>query len=91
MIHRSPKWLAAVRSLNWCVLCNAPGVQAAHRNEGKGMGLKTDDAMTAALCAECHREIDQGKELSRDERRARMDRAIVLTVGELARRGLVKA
>lgn len=34
--------------------------QAAHRNQGKGMSIKTDDCFTAALCVECHAEIDQG-------------------------------
>ena len=36
---RSPKWLQAVRELEYCVLCGAYGVQAAHRNEGKGAGM----------------------------------------------------
>ena len=86
---KNRKWLAAVGSLETCVLCGAYGVQVAHRNEGKGMGMKVGDHMTAALCPACHHEIDNGKHLNRDERRARMDRAIVLTLGELVRRGLV--
>lgn len=85
---RSEAWLRAVRSIP-CVFCGAP-VQAAHRNEGKGMGLKADDCLTAALCPPEHAEIDQGKNMTRDERRARMDRAIVLTLRELVRRGLVE-
>ncbi|WP_440506980.1 hypothetical protein, partial [Serratia nevei] len=60
-----------------------------HRNEGKGMGLKTDDCATAALCVCCHTAIDNGKDLSREERRQLMDRAIVLTIIQIARRGLV--
>lgn len=88
---RSPAWLAAVRSLERCVLCGAHGVEPAHRNEGKGMGQKVDDTLTAALCRACHHDIDQGGAMSRDERRATMDRAIVLTLRELARRDLVKA
>lgn len=35
--------------------------------------------------------IDNGQHLSREERRARMNEAIVLTLDQLARRGLVKA
>lgn len=85
---RSEAWLRAVRSIP-CVFCGAP-VQAAHRNEGKGMGLKVDDCLAAALCPPEHAEIDQGKNMTRDERRARMDRAIVLTLRELVRRGLVR-
>ncbi|MCG8990859.1 hypothetical protein LH427_03910 [Laribacter hongkongensis] len=86
---KNRKWLAAVGSLEICVLCGAYGVQVAHRNEGKGMGMKAGDHMTAALCPACHHEIDNGKDLPLSERRARMDRAIVLTLGELVRRGLV--
>lgn len=84
---RSEAWLDAVRTIP-CVFCGAP-VQAAHRNEGKGMGTKADDSLTAALCHVHHSEIDQGRDMTRDERRARMDRAIVLTVAELVRRGIV--
>jgi len=81
--------MAAVASLCDCVLCGRYGVQVAHRNEGKGMGLKNDDSLTAALCPECHHEIDNGKAISRQERRALMDRAIVLTLQQLTQRGLV--
>ena len=88
-IYRSKKWLAAVGQIERCVLCGAWGTQVAHRNEGKGMGLKTDDCATAALCVCCHDSIDNGNKLNRDERRQLMDRAIVLTVIEVARRELV--
>lgn len=86
----SVPWRRAVASLP-CVLCNKQGdTQAAHRNEGKGMGLKTDDSLTAALCTTCHTEIDQGAHLSREQRRERMDRAILLTVQALARAGRLR-
>ncbi|MCC7586185.1 DUF1364 domain-containing protein [Serratia sp. Lou2A] len=88
-IYRSKKWLAAVGQIEQCVLCGNWGTQVAHRNEGKGMGLKTDDCATAALCVYCHTAIDNGKDLSREERRQMMDRAIVLTIIQIARRGLV--
>jgi hypothetical protein len=84
---RSEKWLAAVRALDECVVCGARGVQAAHRNADKGMGIKASDCLTAALCPHCHAMLDQGKEMSRMERRAEMDRAIVLTVERLAKAG----
>jgi hypothetical protein len=87
---RSKPWLDAVRSLECCVLCGVYGVQASHRNEGKGMGMKVSDALTAALCAHCHHEIDNGPNMVREERRALMDRAIVLTLERLAERGLIK-
>ncbi|EDI3041917.1 hypothetical protein CDK59_17845 [Salmonella enterica subsp. enterica serovar Kentucky] len=49
-IFRSNRWLQAVREIDCCILCGRYGVQAAHRNEGKGIGLKVDDSLTAALC-----------------------------------------
>lgn len=82
---RSESWLAAVRALP-CVKCGRPA-EAAHRNEAKGMGIKADDALTAALCREHHAEIDQGRDMTREQRRAEIDRCIVLTVRELARAG----
>jgi hypothetical protein len=90
MTYRSEKWRRAVASLP-CVLCGIEGMtQASHRNEGKGMGLKTSDALTAALCHTCHTEIDNGRDMTREDRRREMDRAIVLTVEMLAAEGLVK-
>ncbi len=86
---RSKTWLRAVASLDDCVLCGTAGVQAAHRDEGKGMGQKTDDCLTAALCVSCHHEIGNGNKLDRDERRRLMDRAIVLTLQQLGRRNLI--
>ncbi|EBB9880154.1 hypothetical protein N2J02_004519 [Salmonella enterica] len=87
--YRSKKWLAADGQIEQCVLCGRWGTQVAHRNEGKGMGLKTDDCATAAICQECHHEIDNGSHLSREERRCLMNRAIVLTVIKLVRMGKV--
>lgn len=87
MTYRSLAWRQAVAEIGACVLCGRHGVQVAHRNEGKGMGLKTDDCLTAAICPPCHHEIDNGKHLHQYERRALMDRAIVLTVRQLVLRG----
>lgn len=84
---RSEIWLKAVAAIP-CVFCGRDS-QAAHRNKGKGTGIKTDDCQTAALCPDCHHEIDNGKSMTREERRARMDEAIVLTVTELARQGVI--
>lgn len=88
-IYRSKKWLAAVAQIECCVLCGRYGTQVAHRNEGKGMGLKVDDSLTAALCPQCHHNIDNGGSMSRIERRQEMDRAIILTIRELTRRELI--
>lgn len=87
--YRSKKWLAAVGQIEQCVLCGRWGTQVAHMNEGKGMGMKTDDCATAAIYQECHHEIDNGSHLSREERRCLMNRAIVLTVIKLVRMGKV--
>lgn len=86
----SEAWRRAVASLP-CVLCGKVGeTQAAHANRhGKGAMRKADDSLVAACCVACHHELDQGKSMTRDERRAELDRAIVLTVKALARAGLL--
>lgn len=87
--YRSRAWLSAVHEVEQCVLCGAWGIQAAHSNQDRGMGQKASDCLTAALCPTCHGEIDNGRHLTKDERRARLDRAIVLTIDQLARKGLI--
>lgn len=72
------------------MLCGAYGVQAAHQNEGKGKGMKQDDCLTAALCPTCHSEIDQGRDLDREERRGMMSKAINLTLVALVKSGKVE-
>ncbi len=89
-IFRSNAWLRAVASLP-CQSCGIEGsTQAAHRNEGKGMGMKVDDCLTAALCVECHSRIDQDGDMTRVERRHALDTAILKTLVQLARNGMVK-
>jgi hypothetical protein len=41
----------------------------AHRNEGKGMGLKVPDEQTVPACYWCHYEYDQGKLFTREQKR----------------------
>jgi hypothetical protein len=89
MTYRNRKLLSVVHELE-CVNCGAHGVQAAHRNEGKGMGIKTSDALVAALCPSCHSELDQGKTMSRDERRDFWNRAYIKTMQALWERGLIE-
>lgn len=46
-------------------------VVAAHSNQlrdGKGKGIKASDYRIASLCFKCHAELDQGKNLSKQER-----------------------
>ena len=88
--HRSEAWRRAVASLP-CQLCGIEGQsQAAHLNQGKAMGRKTHDAWCAAVCYTCHSRIDQGKDLDREDRRRLLETAVLLTIAELAIRGLVK-
>ncbi len=84
------KWYAAVASLESCVLCGRFGVQVAHSNQDRGMGQKSPPCATAALCPDCHHQIDNGRDLPQDERRRLMDRAIVKTHIALAERGLLR-
>ena len=51
-------------------------VVPAHRNEGKGMGLKVPDALTVPGCFHCHTWYDQGK-ATREEKRQAFDSAFV--------------
>ncbi|WP_454731475.1 MULTISPECIES: hypothetical protein [Cupriavidus] len=49
-----------------------------HSNQqihGKGMGIKADDEKTVPGCGWCHRAIDQGSWLTKEERRAYWDDA----------------
>jgi hypothetical protein len=86
---RSKKLLKLVASLD-CQACGSGHmVQAAHTNwgGGKGRGIKADDNLVAALCLKCHYEIDQGKNLSREERQEKWLHAHVATVARLCDTG----
>lgn len=50
-------------------------VVAAHRNEGKGIGMKVPDELTVPACNLCHFAYDQGSKLSREEKRELWDSA----------------
>jgi transcription elongation factor Elf1 len=86
---RSKKLLKLVASLD-CQHCGSGNmVQAAHTNwgGGKGRAIKADDNLVAALCIICHFEIDQGKCLSKEARRAIWERAHQRTVDALTATG----
>lgn len=56
-----------------CVACGRQDgtIVLAHRNEGKAGGKKlVPDWLGLDLCFVCHTEYDQGKSMSRDERRS---------------------
>ena len=66
---------------------------AAHSNQmrdGKGRSLKAHDYRIAALCFKCHYEVDQGKNLSREERLNVWEEAHRATIGWLFDNGLIE-
>ena len=73
-IYRNPKLLAMARECPVCMHCgksNHDDVVAAHSNQlrdGKGRGLKAHDYRIAFLCYVCHLDLDQGKNMSKQER-----------------------
>ena len=82
---RSKKLLKLVAGLD-CQACGLGNmVQAAHTNwgGGKGRGVKADDNLVAALCLKCHYEVDQGKNLSKEERKAMWETAHKATIKAL--------
>jgi hypothetical protein len=87
MIYRNKKLLELCRELP-CQVCgrNNGTVVAAHRNEGKGIGLKVSDALVASLCFECHSEMDNGKTLTKEERRDMWNRAYINTIQQFIER-----
>lgn len=70
---RSPEILAACRTLPCQVCFRGRGVVAAHSNwavHGKGRSIKASDVFVAAMCHECHHELDQGAHLLEADRQA---------------------
>lgn len=88
---RSPTLLRHAREIP-CQHCGADDgtVVAAHANWGGGRGrsIKADDNLIASLCFNCHAELDQGKNLSKDERQALWLNAHIKTVQKLTNLGL---
>lgn len=79
---RSKKLLKLVAGLD-CQACGSGQmVQAAHTNwgGGKGRSVKADDNLVAALCLKCHYEIDQGKDMTKEERQKKWAEAHLGTV-----------
>ena len=86
---KSEKFRRLVTTLP-CQHCGSEGTQAAHRNQGKGLALKTSDALIVALCPTCHTQLDQGKDMDRTERRAFWDDAYIRQMQTMIERGLLK-
>lgn len=63
-------------------------VVPAHSNQsrhGKGMGIKASDIYTVPGCFSCHYQIDQGKDLTREEKFSAWDAAYALWKADRAR------
>jgi len=94
-MYRSDKLLKSVRDCP-CQSCGAMDgtIVAAHSNQmrdGKGRGLKANDYRIAALCYKCHAELDQGKNMSREERLNMWEDAHRATIGWLFENEKIKA
>jgi hypothetical protein len=92
-MYRNNKILIACRQLP-CQHCGISDgtVVAAHSNQlkdGKGRGLKAHDYRVASLCYKCHMELDQGKDLSKQERTELWEEAHRKTIGQLFERNLI--
>lgn len=64
-----------------------------HSNQskhGKGGSIKAHDCFFVPGCGACHRELDQGKTMSREEKFDAWDDAFRRTVLLLWQRGLIK-
>ena len=89
-MFRSQKLLKAVRECP-CMHCGVEDgtVAAAHSNMQKGMGIKASDALVAPLCFTCHRELDQGKDLTRDQRRYMWEQAYIRGMQYMIENGIL--
>jgi hypothetical protein len=88
---RSKKLLKLVAGLD-CQACGS-GQHGAGRTHKLGWwqrseGVKADDNLVAALCLKCHYEIDQGKDMSKEERQELWEQAHIATVKKLYIQGL---
>lgn len=72
-MFRSEKLRRKIAQMS-CMNCGLEGsTQAAHanlRDFGKGMGLKASDGALMALCIGCHAELDQGRSMDKEQKRA---------------------
>ena len=67
---RSEKYRRIVAALP-CAHCGQQGwIQAAHADEGKGMGIKSDDRTCYPACVQCHALLGSSGTYNREERRA---------------------
>ena len=94
MTYRNQKLLEVVRN-SPCQACGTQDgtVVAAHSNQlrdGKGRSLKAHDYRIAALCYRCHSNVDQGYQMSKEEKREMWEEAHRKTIGWLFENGHIK-
>ena len=78
-----------------CVMCGIQDgtIVLAHSNlleHGKGFSQKSSDLMGAWLCAECHYEYDQGKNMSKAEKRDFILTAICRTIMQISKEEIIQ-
>jgi len=92
--YRNKKLLEIARKLPCCHCGREDGtVVAAHSNQlrdGKGKSIKSSDFRIASLCFACHSELDQGKNLSKQERVEMWEEAHRKTIGLLFENGYLE-
>ena len=92
-MYRNKTLLEVCRCLS-CQHCGRDDgtVVAAHSNQlrdGKGRGIKASDYRVASLCFTCHSELDQGKNMSKQERIDVWEDAHRSTIGQLFEQGYI--
>jgi hypothetical protein len=93
-MYRNPKLLKLLSTIP-CQNCGIEDstVVAAHSNQlkhGKGRGIKASDAMVASLCYSCHMELDQGPNMSKEERKEFWNEAYMRTMQYLFEHDLIE-
>lgn len=90
-MYRNRKLLDAVYNVP-CFVCGQPS-EPCHSNllvHGKGKGLKSTDAAIMALCRDHHMMLDQGREMTKEERREFTFEAISYTLIYMIENGLIE-
>lgn len=74
-------------------ICEGGMGEPAHSNQsrhGKGGALKAHDCFYASSCRACHRELDQGRTMSREQKFEAWQRAHERTMLALWQLGLIR-
>lgn len=74
-------------------VCEGGPGEPCHSNQsrhGKGGSIKAHDCFFASGCRSCHRELDQGKRFTREEKAEIWQRAHERTLLQLWEQGLIR-